>query len=169
MKTMYSKTYSIILCIALVIFAVSCSKDYVSENDIEQAEAITIAEEILQLVNAHRASIGKDALSFDALANNLAYEHTLYMIEQNDISHDYFDERADRLFDEGNANSVGENVAYGQRSAKEVMEAWLNSSGHRENIEGNFTHIGIAVVKNASGTYYFTQLFMRKRPEANNV
>ncbi len=135
----------------------------------EQAETVSIAQEILQLVNAHRSSIGKSSLSFSDLANSLAYEHTLYMIEQRDISHDNFNERANTLFGEGNANNVGENVAYGQRNAKAVMEAWLNSSGHRENIEGDFTHIGIAVVKNSSGTYYFTQLFFRERSNSNNV
>lgn len=161
MKTYNLKTCVSVCCFAVLFAFVSCSKD----DDIEKPEAITMAEEILQLVNAHRASIGRVALSYDTLANNLAYDHTLYMIEQNDISHDDFEERADILFGEGNANSVGENVAYGQRSAKAVMEAWLNSSGHRKNIEGDFTHIGIAVVKNTSGTYYFTQLFMRTRAE----
>lgn len=169
MKTYYFKTWFILLCFAVLTFTVSCSKDAISENVIEKPEAVSMAEEILQLVNTHRANIGKDTLSFDTLANDLVYDHTLYMIEQNDISHDDFDERADRLFEEGNANSVSENVAYGQRTAQAVMEAWLNSSGHRENIEGDFTHIGIAVVKNASGTYYFTQLFMKKRPEVSSV
>lgn len=169
MKTYSLKIFAIACCFTLLFISVSCSKDDVSENDMEQAEAITIAEEILQLVNAHRASIGKDALSFDILANDLAYDHTLYMIEESDISHDDFDQRADRLFGEGNANNVGENVAYGQRSAQSVMDAWLNSSGHRKNIEGDFTHIGVAAVKNASGTYYFTQLFMRKRSGGNNA
>ncbi len=140
-----------------------------SENDIEKLEAISVAEEILQIVNAHRASIGKERLSFNTLANDLAYEHTLYMINQRDISHDDFDQRSDRLFTEENASRTGENVAYGQRSAKDVMNAWLNSSGHRKNIEGDFTHIGIAVVKNASGVYYFTQIFFKKRGGSNNV
>ena len=169
MKTICLKTYTLLLCISFMLFAVSCSKDDVLENEIELSEAISMAEEILQLVNAHRASIDKAPLSFNTLANDLAYEHTLYMIDQNDISHDDFDKRSDRLFEEENANRTGENVAYGQRSAKEVMDAWLNSSGHRRNIEGDFTHIGIAVVKNSSGTYYFTQIFLKKRIEDTGV
>ncbi len=84
------------------------------------------------------------------------------MIAQSDISHDNFDDRASRLFDEEKATNVGENVAARQRSAKDVMEAWLNSQGHRENIEGNFTHIGIGVIKNDAGNYYYTQLFLKK-------
>ena len=47
------------------------------------------------------------------------------------------------------------------------MTAWLNSPGHRKNIEGDFTHIGIGVVKNDAGVYYFTQIFLKKRSDNN--
>ncbi|TBN02452.1 CAP domain-containing protein [Hyunsoonleella flava] len=163
MNTFRLKTYTLLCCFAVIFSNISCSKDAVSVEEMEQLEALSMAEEILQIVNAHRASIGKNALEFNILANDLAYEHTLYMIEQSDISHDDFDKRSDRLITEENANKTGENVAYGQRDAKAVMDAWLNSSGHRENIEGDFTHIGIAAVKNSSGTYYYTQIFLKKR------
>lgn len=160
MKTFYFKRCLILACFALLISIVSCSKDD-SVEDIEKLEALSIAEEILQLVNTHRASIGEESLSENTLATQLANEHTSFMIGQGEISHDDFDDRADRLFDEANATNVGENVAYGQQSAQAVMEGWLNSSGHRENIEGNFTHIGIGVIKNSAGVYYFTQIFLR--------
>ena len=166
MKTYNFKTWYVLACIVALTFTVSCSKDD-SLQDIEEQEALSIADEILQLVNIHRASIGKEALAMNTLATELAEEHTHYMIAQKDISHDSFDERSNRLFTEENASGTGENVAYGQQSAQAVMEAWINSSGHRANIEGNFTHIGIAVIKNSSGVYYFTQIFLKKRLESN--
>jgi len=161
MKTYYFKTWSILLCFAVLICTVSCSKDEASEA-IEKSESLSIEEEIFQLVNAHRSTLGKDALSEDNLANELAEGHTDFMIEKGEISHDNFEDRAEVLIDEANAKSVGENVAAKQRSADAVMEAWLNSEGHRKNIEGNFTHIGISAIKNDAGQYYFTQLFLRK-------
>ena len=168
MKTYYSKTYLILICFALLIAAISCSKDdTTNEDDIEKEERLTVADEILQIVNDHRLSIGENTLEINTLATNLANEHTEYMIAQNDISHDDFNQRSDRLIDEENATRTGENVAYGQRSASAVMEAWLNSSGHRKNIEGDFTHIGIGVIKNDAGVYYFTQIFLKKRPDNN--
>lgn len=168
MKTYYSKTYLILICFALLIAAISCSKDdTTNEDDIEKEERLTVADEILQIVNDHRLSIGENTLETNTLATNLANEHTEYMIAQNDISHDDFNQRSDRLIDEENASRTGENVAYGQRSASAVMEAWLNSSGHRKNIEGDFTHIGIGVIKNDAGVYYFTQIFLKKRPDNN--
>jgi len=151
------------------MISTSCSKDeeLTNEEAIAQAEILTIADEILQIVNDHRLSIGENTLETNTLATNLANEHTEYMIAQNDISHDDFNQRSDRLIDEENATRTGENVAYGQRSASAVMEAWLNSSGHRKNIEGDFTHIGIGVIKNDAGVYYFTQIFLKKRPDNN--
>ncbi|MCL6293588.1 CAP domain-containing protein [Jejuia spongiicola] len=168
MKTYYFKTWLILSCFAVLTCTVSCSKDD-SLEDIEKLETLSIEEEIFQLVNLHRASIGKEPLAINNLATELAEEHTHYMIAQKDISHDYFDERSDRLFNEEKASRTGENVAYGQQSAKDVMDAWIDSSGHRANIEGDFTHIGISVVKNSSGVYYFTQIFLKKKPEPNNT
>lgn len=166
MKTYYFKTWLIFLCFTVLSCIVSCSKDD-SIEDIEKLESLSVTEEILELVNKHRVSIGEEPLAKNDLATQLAEEHTRYMIAQSDISHDNFNERSDRLFDEENATRTGENVAYGQQSAKYVMEAWINSSGHRANIEGDFTHIGIAAIKNSLGVYYFTQIFLKKKIETN--
>ena len=44
--------------------------------------------------------------------------------------------------------AAGENIAYGQKSAGQVMQDWMNSAGHRANImNGNFTSIGIGHYK----------------------
>ncbi|MDE6780376.1 MAG: hypothetical protein K2J40_02815 [Ruminococcus sp.] len=54
---------------------------------------------------------------------------------------------------------IGENIAYGQKSPEDVMNAWMNSSGHRANIlSENFDYIGIGVTYR-NGTYYWTQFF----------
>ena len=55
--------------------------------------------------------------------------------------------------------TAGENIAYGQRNPEEVMNAWMNSSGHRANILGaNYEYIGIGVTYQ-NGTYYWSQFF----------
>ncbi len=52
--------------------------------------------------------------------------------------------------------TAGENIAQGQRSPETVVDAWMNSQGHRENIlNGNFTTIGVGHYQNA-----WTQLFI---------
>jgi uncharacterized protein YkwD len=56
---------------------------------------------------------------------------------------------------------VAENVASGQMSAREVVDGWLNSPGHRRNIEGNFKLTGIGLARGSRGMIYFTQIFTR--------
>ncbi len=122
---------------------------------------ISLEVSIIDLVNDHRDGIRMEGLKTDALATQMAVAHTEYMIKQAALSHDNFQQRADELVRVG-AMEVGENVAYGQTDARSVMSSWLGSPGHRKNIEGDFTHIGVAAIKDAQGSYYFTQVFFKR-------
>ncbi len=56
-------------------------------------------------------------------------------------------------------NTAGENIAYGQKTPQIVVNAWMNSPGHRANIlNGKFKKIGIGVYQK-NGQYYWTQEF----------
>ena len=163
MKNHNLKNLKLICSLIVLLSFNSCSKDTVLEDDTTALQSMAIATNILDILNSHRANIGKNALLIDGLANDLAVEHTLYMIEKNTISHDNFNARSERLFAEAQATRTGENVAFGQPNATAVMEAWLGSQGHRNIIEGDFTHIGIAALKNPNGTYFYTQIFLKKK------
>ena len=55
--------------------------------------------------------------------------------------------------------TAGENIAYGQSTPQQVMNAWMNSSGHRANIlHANYTTIGVGYTV-INGTAYWAQLF----------
>ena len=57
--------------------------------------------------------------------------------------------------------TVGENIAAGQQTPTEVMNAWMNSQGHRENImNSSFGQIGVGVVKGGSYGIYWVQMFI---------
>ena len=84
------------------------------------------------------------------------------MIDKNKISHDFFYERKAYLTKNTNAVGVGENVAYGYSSAKSVVNAWIKSKGHKENIEGDFTHFDVTAEKSADGKWFFTNIFVKK-------
>ncbi len=59
-------------------------------------------------------------------------------------------------------SAAAENIAYGQRTAQEVVNGWMNSPGHRANIlSQSCTHIGVGAAKTSSGTLYWTQMFMK--------
>jgi uncharacterized protein YkwD len=53
---------------------------------------------------------------------------------------------------------VGENIAWNYPPNK-VVDGWMHSSGHRRNILGDFTHIGVASSLNEQGEPYYTQVF----------
>ena len=54
--------------------------------------------------------------------------------------------------------TAGENIAYGQRTPQTVVNAWMNSSGHRSNIlNSSYTQIGVGYVANG---HYWTQMFI---------
>ena len=56
----------------------------------------------------------------------------------------------------------GENVAYVYSSAESVVNAWLNSAGHRNIIEGDYTDFDISAEQDENGKYYYTNIFIRK-------
>lgn len=154
---------SLWLCLILII--TSCSSDTEEEDIavIDESNSLTNFEiELLELVNEHRESQSLVPLAHDEIAYEAALFHTNYMIAQGKISHDNFSDRASDLAGKVSANSVAENVASRYNTAETVVDAWLNSlEGHRENIEGNFTHTAICARKDSNGDYFYTQLFYR--------
>ena len=61
---------------------------------------------------------------------------------------------------------MGENIAAGYMTPKEVVEGWMNSTGHRENIlSPKFTEIGVGCYENKNLEYkaYWVQLFGNPR------
>jgi len=63
----------------------------------------------------------------------------------------------DRLVAQGFTWSAwGENVAAGQDSAEAVFAAWMNSAGHRPQMIGNYSYVGVGVAPAANGTLYWT-------------
>jgi uncharacterized protein YkwD len=93
--------------------------------------------------NAHRA--GLPPLARDARLDRAAQLHAENMARQKRMAH-VLDGRGPvaRLCAEGVCRvGVGENVAMGQRTTGEVMQAWMASPGHRTNVRGQYSRIGV--------------------------
>lgn len=67
------------------------------------------------------------------------------MNANNSVKHYDFEARSNDIIKVLNAKSVSENITYNYNSPQGVMNAWLNSEGHKKNIEGDYTHFGIAI------------------------
>lgn len=116
----------------------------------------------VKLMNAHRVSLGLPALVWDRRAAAVAQAHSRDMADRDYFSHTSPEGRStwDRLASRGVTYSrAAENIAWGQRTGREVLTAWLGSRGHRANIERRaFTHHGVGKV----GPYW-THVFIRPR------
>ncbi len=152
----------------LALFSFSCSTDSIEEDKIDAIVSSYVPEtktneiEILELINNHRISIGLIALQNMSTIKAQAFGHTDYMIDKSEISHDNFLRRSSNLKDNPGALRVAENVAYAYSSPESVVNAWLNSEGHREIIEGDFTNFDISAEKDNDGKWYYTNIFIKK-------
>ena len=118
---------------------------------------------MLILVNEYRTQKGLAALAFNEQIYAEAKNHSQNMAAgKTPFSHEGFDGRWDRLTKLVGGNSMAENVAMGQETAKEALESWLSSTGHRENIEGKFNLSAVGIALSADGDLYFTQIFLLK-------
>jgi len=117
--------------------------------------------ETMVLVNDYRVSIGLVPLKIDNYISYKSEEHTRYMISNNMASHNGFTGRSEDLISTLGAKTVGENVAYNYSKAQSVVNAWLNSPTHKENIVGDYTHFGISIRTNPDGKNYFTNIFIK--------
>ena len=120
------------------------------------------ADAVVELVNAERAKAGLSPLSVNSDVAEAA------QIRAQEIKGTFSHTRPDGssfstvLSQTGvSYRGVGENIAYGQNTPEAVMQGWMNSSGHRANIlNKDFTSIGVGHYEDASGTDYWTQIFI---------
>jgi len=120
-------------------------------------------------VNQYRAGRRLPALRFDTAVARVARAHSLEMARGSvPLGHDGFTSRANAVerfvaFDE-----IAENVALNdyprERTVTVAIDGWLHSVHHRENIEGKFDLTGVGIARSRNGTYYFTQVFVARRP-----
>ena len=124
--------------------------------------ADTMESEILQYVNEDRTRHGLAKLQMNTVESALAAKHSRDMASGKvKFGHDGFIARAKSIQKALGSREVGENVASGSMTAREVVDGWLNSPGHKKNIEGNFTLTGIGYARDKKGDIYFTQIFSR--------
>ncbi|WP_297991095.1 CAP domain-containing protein [Anoxybacillus sp.] len=121
------------------------------------------AQQVIDLTNKERARAGLPALRADAQLSSVAQKKSEDMRKNNYFSHTSptYGSPFDMMRDFGvSYRTAGENIAKGQRTPQEVVNAWMNSAGHRANIlNRNFTHIGVGFDGNGN---YWTQMFIGK-------
>lgn len=136
-----------------------------SQNlDGRQAET-TQAAEILKLVNKERQKAGVPDLTLSDTLTKIATVKAKDMAEKNYFSHQSptYGSPFDMLKHFGVSYSyAGENIAAGQKTAAEVMNSWMNSSGHKANIlNKNYTQLGVGFTNGGQYGTEWVQLFIK--------
>ncbi len=122
----------------------------------------TIKKRLLELHNFERTNRGTKVLKRDPRLDLAAQKHNDYMVARNNLSHNEPGRDVGKRVTEAGYmwTWVGENIAKGQRNADEVMNSWMDSSGHRANIlNGHYEDVGFGVTKDSNGTWWWTTDF----------
>ncbi|WP_308130073.1 CAP domain-containing protein [Kitasatospora aureofaciens] len=120
------------------------------------------AQQVVDLVNAERAKAGCAPVTAEPRLAGAAQSHSDDMADRN-----YFDHASPEGYHADHRieatgyrwSTWGENIARGQKDPAAVMDAWMNSPGHRANILNcAFKQLGVGV-RTGSGGPWWTQVF----------
>jgi uncharacterized protein YkwD len=158
-----NRTLSLVLAAAVVTSGVTVATNAAAPVTAQAAtsdEAYNaIIQQILTETNAAREQNGLEPLTLNPQINPVAQAWSEKMASNGAMTHN--PEYSFQI--PGDWQQVGENVAYGYKPS-EVVTAWMNSEGHRANILGNYTDIGLGYYIDGAGRTWYTQNFARYAP-----
>lgn len=131
--------------------------------------ASAMAGTVVQLTNAERSKAGLPALRSNARLTEAAQLHADQMARAGRLDHvlsgGQYPRPQDRLAAAGYEwSAYAENIAMGQPSAAAVVDGWMHSSGHRNNIlSTSTTEIGVGYARDSAGRPYWVQVFGKPR------
>jgi uncharacterized protein YkwD len=128
-----------------------------AESPVTVSAETQAAAEVLKLVNEERSKVGCSALSANSALSDLAEKFSDDMAARGFFDHTDPDGATpwDRAAKAGISDVGGENIARGQADAAAVMEAWMNSPGHRANILNcDFKTLGVGVHFGSGGPWW---------------
>ncbi|WP_405127663.1 CAP domain-containing protein [Sinanaerobacter chloroacetimidivorans] len=122
-------------------------------------------QQVIDLVNKERAAAGLPALTLNTKLAGVAEKKAEDLRDKNYFSHTSptYGSPFDMMKQFGiTYKAAGENIARGQQTPSAVMNGWMNSQAHKNNIlNKNFTQIGVGYVTDSNGGTYWVQMFIR--------
>jgi uncharacterized protein YkwD len=129
-----------------------------------------VIAEVLKLHNRARAKEKLPPLALDSKLTAAAKRHALDMAENDKMSHEGSDGTSPQKRIEAagyKGRATAENVAFGSRTAADVVQGWLDSPPHKKNMLGDYEDVGIAVARSDGGTPYWCVDFGKPWPKVN--
>src|SRR3546814_3505734 len=146
-----------------VLLLVTCSHLQPENAPAGRAPSLREMEgQIVRMVNTYRRSNGRPPLKSNPAMHVEAEKHSLNMARGRiPLSHHGFDGRIRRIREKtGVKGRSGENVAEGYKTAREAVDAWIKSPGHRKHMLGDFDLTGVGIARGRNGKLYFTQVLI---------
>ena len=158
-------SFTFILNLGFLWIILSCSKPALEEEELRTAESgykhSALELELFEEINSYRLENGLPTLLLREEISVQAEDHNEHMIVQNEVCHHFFGSRFTSLKANTGARAASENVAFGYREPRAVVKAWAKSMGHRKNMEGDFSHVGLSIGENKNKKRYYTTIFIR--------
>ncbi|MCR4647499.1 MAG: SH3 domain-containing protein [Lachnospiraceae bacterium] len=137
------------------------------ENAADSEDAVSDVNEdynlftdrVIEICNEKRAELGLDPLTVDIVLDEKAE------IRAEEITRKFDHKRPDgseftSMLSDVTWSACGENIAAGQPTPEDVVEAWMNSYGHRANIlNPSFSKIGVGYISGGEYGNYWVQIF----------
>ena len=127
------------------------------------SETQRLERQVADLINGERTSRGLPSLRYNQTLAQASENHVQDMLKLG-----YFDHNrpGKKFYDFPNElgvryTSLGENIATGFSDAASLVQGWMNSPGHRENILGDYTDIGVGIALNPDGTWLAGSYYLK--------
>jgi uncharacterized protein YkwD len=142
---------------------IAAARRDVTAGDISSSPSAPVQQQVLALVNQNRRRGGCDELTVDRRLIEAANEHAADMARRDYFAHESpnGDGAGDRVSDAGYRwKRYGENLARGVDSAYEVVDGWMHSPEHRDNImDCRLRQMGVGLALSGDHTAYWVQDF----------
>ena len=131
---------------------------------------VSLERTAFDLLNQKRIDNGLKPLKWSDNLASIARSHSRNMADHNFFSHRGLDDKlvSDRAADAGLGTwqAIGENIAFNrgyQDPINKAVDLWLDSPSHRHNLlDDNWKETAVGIAVAADGSYYLTQVFLKK-------
>jgi uncharacterized protein YkwD len=159
----FQRTFSVVLAAAVATSGATLATGFIHPQAAQAAVTADETQQAVQLI-LEQTNQARVANGLKPLVLNDGISKVSQAWSQEQANRGAMQHNPDYAFQiPAGWNSAGENVAMGQRY-EDVVAAWMNSAGHRANILGDYTDIGIGYYVDANGTTWFTQNFAKYPP-----
>jgi uncharacterized protein YkwD len=152
----------LLLCLVSLLAMASLATSQDARPNAPQFKPTKDEATLLELTNKEREKAKLPPLQANEKLFSAARSHAVNMAKQGKLLHELDGKKpADRVTEAGyKFQACGENIAFGPKKLSAVIEMWMNSPDHKENmLRDVFKEIGLGIAVSSDGRPYYVQVF----------